>query len=98
MHLVNLHIAQHGSLDAAVGEVKTPAFARCCCYFLLPFPVAAIAMLNLRGQELYGRRIAVRREPVDDGASGITEAEQFCDFVESLAGSVVASVANVVVS
>ena len=35
------------------------------------------------------------RQPVDDRASGITEAEQFCDFVESLAGSVVTSVADV---
>ena len=34
-------------------------------------------------------------QPVDDRASGITEAEQFCDFVESLAGSVVTSVADV---
>ena len=98
MHVVNLDVTQHGSLDAAVGEVKTQAIVPRCGYFLLPLPVAAIAVLDLRGQELHGCRIAMRREPVDDRASGITETEQLCDLVESLAGSVVTSVANIVVS
>ncbi len=39
----------------------------------------------------------MRSEPVDDRASGIAEAQQLCDFVESFAGRVVAGVADVFV-
>jgi hypothetical protein len=34
--------------------------------------------------------IAVGREAIDDRASGITEAEELGDFVESFAGGIVA--------
>ena len=40
----------------------------------------------------------MRSEPVDDRASGIAQAKQLRDFVEGLAGRVVASVADVFVS
>src|SRR5271155_402737 len=54
-------------------------------------------MLNLGWRKLHGCRIAIRSEPVDDWASGIPEAQQFRDFVESLAGGVIARVADVLV-
>src|ERR1700722_15886911 len=51
-------------------------------------------MLDLRDLEFDGMRIAMRGESVDDRSSRITERQQFGDFVESLAGGVVAGVAN----
>ena len=39
-------------------------------------------------------RIAMGRELIDDGAAGIAEAEQFCDFVVSFASRIVARFAE----
>src|SRR5579862_6944877 len=55
-------------------------------------------MLDLRRREMHRLGIAVRGEPIDDGASGISEPEKLSDFVEGLAGGVVASVADIFVS
>src|SRR6266851_4887237 len=59
------------------------------------FVIAPVRMLDLRNLELDRLRIPVRREPVDDGSSGITQSQQLRDFIERLAGRVVASVADV---
>ena len=51
--------------------------------------------LHLGERETHGALwIAVRREPVDDGAAGIAEAQQLGDFVVGFAGSVVAGLAE----
>ena len=39
----------------------------------------------------------MRREPVDHGATGISQAENLRDFIEGLAGGVVTGVADVLV-
>ena len=93
-HAVNLNVAQHGSLDSAVRKVKARAIR---VDFFLSAAVPAIAMFDLGWLELHGVRVAMRREPVNDRASGITQAKQFGDFVESLAGCVIASVADIFV-
>ena len=54
-------------------------------------------MLDLRGRELHGFGVAVGREAIDDGATRISQAEQFGDFVEGFAGGIVAGVADVFV-
>ncbi len=54
-------------------------------------------MLDLRELELHGVRIAVRREAVDDRASGIAEAEKLGDFVESFSRGIIAGVADIVI-
>ena len=50
--------------------------------------------LDLRERERNGVRIAVERESVDPGTSGIAEAEQLGDFVVGFAGSVVEGAAD----
>src|SRR5713101_10031865 len=57
--------------------------------------IAPVRMLDLRNLKLDRVRIAVRRQPVDDRSSGITQSQQLRDFIERLAGRVVASVADV---
>src|ERR1039458_6422209 len=74
----------------AVGKVKARAIIVIVDFFLSA-ALPAIAVLNLGGRELHGFRIAMRREPVDDRTTGITQANQFCDFVESFARCIVAS-------
>ena len=51
-------------------------------------------MLDLRDLEFDCVRIAVWSEAVNDWTSGIAERQEFGDFVESFAGGVVASVAD----
>src|SRR5579872_5263051 len=55
-------------------------------------------MLDLRWRELHRLRIAMRGKPVNDGPPGISEPEKLSDFVEGLAGGIVASVADIFVS
>ena len=55
-------------------------------------------MLDLRDLEFDGVWIAVRCEPINDRASGITESQQFSHFVERFSGSIVARVANICIS
>src|ERR1039458_3898177 len=55
-------------------------------------------MLDLRSLELDRMRISVRREPVDDRPSRITESQQLRDFIERLSGSIVARASNVPVA
>ena len=45
---------------------------------------------HAREREFDGVRIAVGRELIDDGAAGIAEAQQLCDFVVSFASRIVA--------
>src|SRR5579863_303288 len=58
---------------------------------------AAVAMLDLSGRELNCFGIAMRREAIDDWASGISKTEKLGNFIESLASRVVAGVADVFV-
>src|ERR1700722_1629894 len=94
MHLMNFNIAQHRSLDAAVGKIK----ARLVTFFFgCAAPRPPIAVLNLRRWELHCTRVAMRSEPVNDRASRISQTQQLRHFIESLSGGIVARVANVFV-
>src|ERR1700688_421557 len=93
-HLVNFNVAQHGSLDAAVGKVKARPISSGFC---LAAPLPPIAVLDLRGWKLHRARVAMRSEPVDDRASRISQAKQLCHLIESLSGGIIARVTNVFV-
>src|SRR4029077_10076111 len=60
--------------------------------------IAPVRMLDLRNLELDRVRIAVRREPVNNGSSGIAQPQKLRDLIERLPSSVVASVPDVPVS
>jgi hypothetical protein len=50
--------------------------------------------LHVRQREPHGLRIAVRRQRIDHRPARIAESQQLCDFVEGLAGSIVARLAE----
>src|SRR5215472_5730952 len=58
---------------------------------------SAVSVLDLGWRKLHRVRLAVRGEPIDDGPSGVSEAQEFGDFVEGFSGGVVARVAYVLV-
>ena len=67
-------MAQYRGLDPAVGKIKTGTVVVTAFYAALPsFP--PVAMLDLRRRKLHSLRIAMRREAVDDRASGVAEAK-----------------------
>ena len=97
VHPMGFDVAQHGRLDAAVGEVK----ARTIVVGIDGTAIgtaAAVSVFDLCRRELHGMGIAMRGEAVDDGAAWITETKEFGDFVEGFAGGIVARVADVLVS
>src|SRR5208282_830897 len=98
---LRLDVAQNCRLDSAVRKIKPRSiffdWSRPGLAWLLRalLMIAPVAMLDLCDLKLDGQRIAVRRQPVDDRASGITQPQQLGDLVERLSRRVVASVANV---
>src|SRR6185437_7838873 len=56
-----------------------------------------VRMLDLRWRKPHRVRVAVLRQPLDHRATGLSQAKQLRYFVEGFTGSVVASVADVLV-
>src|SRR4051794_34010088 len=59
--------------------------------------IPPIRMLDLRRGKPHRLWVAMLGQPVNHRAAGISQAEQFGYFVESLAGCVIASVADIFV-
>src|SRR5208337_2703511 len=94
--ILRLHISQDRRLDSAVRKIEVwSVLFRQNLLMIALLAIAPIAMLNLRSLKLDRLRIAVRRQPVDDGSSGIADPQQLRDFIERLSGGIVASVADV---
>ena len=68
-HDMHFNIPQHGSLDAAVGEVSAQ-FVRRMAVFRV-----AVTVLNLRKGKLYSVGIAMLRQEVDDRPTGVAKLQ-----------------------
>src|SRR6202035_2940144 len=95
VHVVNLDVTQHGSLDAAVGKIEA---GKISFSLLRTSPIAAVTVLDLCRWKLYGTGVSIWSESVDDWTTRIPQAQQLSNFVEGLAGGIVASMADVFVS
>ena len=106
---MRLDIAQDCRLNAAVGKIKPRAIAISTSvlsvtvgieaginYFAI-FSAPSVGMFDLGSGKFRGSCIAMRSEPVDHRASGISQTQELGNFVESFSGRVVASVADVLV-
>src|SRR5579872_6793328 len=87
---MSFDIAQNCRLDTAVREIEPWASVSWAKISLI-----AIAVLELRSRKLHRVRIPVGGKFIDDRSAGVSQRQQLCDFVESLAGGVIARVADV---
>src|ERR1700730_3439216 len=90
LHVGRLAVAQNGGLDSAIREVEAWTFIG-----QRRSPVVAIPVFELRRGKLYGLRITVGGELIDNGSTGISQSKQLCDFIKSFAGSIIAGMADV---
>src|SRR5258708_403934 len=108
-HVLRLDIAQNRRLDSAIGKIKVRSvfFGRdllMIALFTIAAPtiadllIAPVRMLDLRNLKLDRLWIAIQRKPVNNRSSRISESQKLSDFIESLSGSIVASMANVPVA
>ena len=100
LHAVGLDVAEDGGLDAAEGEVEGGAGVLGVAGLLVGQRDAGAVRARLDRVELegHGAGVAVGREGVDPGATGVAEAEQLGDLVVGLAGGVVDGAADVLVA
>src|ERR1035438_862163 len=88
---MSFDVTQNSRLDSAIRKIEVGTWILRHLQFRTIIPVA---MLDLRDLEFDGVRIAMRRDPVNDGASRVAESQQLGYFVERFSGSIVARVAD----
>src|SRR5919108_1629637 len=86
-------VTQDRSFDPAIGKIDTGSIHGFSSAPLVP----TIWVFDLRRWKLHRCRITARGKLVDNRSARITKREQFGDFIERLAGGIVACMADVLV-